>query len=355
MPTIHRAGGVDAVGADQVAQLLHRLEQTGLDGDQLCAVVGLDRSRLGSSDARIERQDFRGLFDAAEELSGDPLIGLHAGEAVAQRSLLTYLTMTQATVRDALYEQARFAHLAFDSLRLEIVERPPYTCSEIDLGPMQTHHEIEYLTATWIRPLPEETEIGAHASEVRFAHPASGPPKEYERVLGCPVRFRQPVWSIAFTAEVMSQPIAGANSTVARTLELEAEQRLAVVSSQSLRARVDWVLRNERSRESRTPTRVAQMLGLSVRTLQRRLQEEGTRFREIRDGIRREEAITLLSDPSLRISEVAQKLGFTDDAGFDNAFKRWTGATPRTQRQMLLNADTRGPGLAARRLEEREP
>jgi len=327
----------DAVGTDQLMQLLHRLGQAGLDSDRLASDVGLDQSRLSSSEARVERRYFRELFAVAEEQSGDALIGLHAGGMPGRHTLLTYLTMSQSTVGEALHEQARFAQLAFDSLRLEIVERPPYTYNQVDLGPGQTHHEIEYLTALWIRPLAARTELRAHASEVRFAHRPYGPSQEYERLLGCSVRFRQPLWSIVFSNEVMNLPIAGANPAVALALQDEAAQRLAAMSSPGLAARIEEMLASVASYEDRTPARIAKLLGLSVRTLQRHLRDEGTSFRAIRDEVRRKEAISLLADSGLRISEVAERLGFRDVAGFDNAFKRWTGQTPRSERRRLLS------------------
>ncbi|MAG31533.1 MAG: hypothetical protein CL908_11665 [Deltaproteobacteria bacterium] len=329
--------GENAVGTDQVGQLLYRLEQTGLDAKRLASEVGLDPTRLSSTEARIERRYFRELFAVAEDLSGDSLIGLHAGSMPGRHTLLTYLTMSQSTVGDALREQARFAQLAFDSLRLEIVERPPYTYSQVDLGPEQTHHESEYLTSLWIRPLPAQTSPGASPAEVRFAHPPCGPVSEYERVLGCAVRFRQPVWAIAFSDEVLKMTIAGANPAVARALESEATQRLAAMTSPLLRARVEALLRGEPSTGARSPAQIAKSLGLSVRTLQRHLRDEGTTFREVRDDVRRQEAIRLLADPNLRISDVAEELGFRDVAGFDSTFKRWTGRTPRTERQRLLS------------------
>ncbi len=331
----------DAVGTDQLIQLLHRLEQAGLDTNRLASEVGLEQSRLSSSEARIERRYFRELFAVAEEHSGDSLIGLHAGGMPGRHTLLTYLTMSQSTVGEALHEQARFAQLAFDSLRLEIVERPPFTYNQVDLGPGQTHHEIEYLTALWIRPLAAQTEPRAHASEVRFAHPPYGPAAEYERLLGCSVRFRQPLWAIVFTNEVMKLPIAGANPAVAQALQGEAAQRLAAMSSPRLPVRIETMLRSEASNKDRTPARIAKILGLSLRTLQRHLRDEGTSFRAIRDEMRREEANSLLAESRLRISEVAERLGFRDVASFDNAFKRWTGQTPRSERRRLLSDGSR--------------
>ena len=345
-PTRH-ARAEDAVGTDQLTQLLHRLGQAGLDTDRLASEVGLEQSRLSSTEARIERRYFRELFDVAEEHSGDSLIGLHAGGMPGRPTLLTDLTLTtsQSTVGEALHEQARFAQLTFDSLRLEIVERAPYTHNQLDLGAGQTHHEIEYLTALWIRPLAARTEPRAHASEVRFAHPPYGPAPEYERLLDCSVRFREPLWAISFSNEVMNLPIAGANPAVAGALQGEAAQRLAATSSPRLPVRIAAILRSEASYSDRTLARTAKILDSSVRTLQRHLRDEGTSFQAIRDEVRREEAISLLADSRLRISEVAQRLGFRDVADFDDAFQRWTGQTPRSERRRLLADGSRASEL----------
>jgi AraC-like DNA-binding protein len=73
---------------------------------------------------------------------------------------------------------------------------------------------------------------------------------------------------------------------------------------------------------------VAETMHMSVRTLQRRLEEEGTRFGAVLDRARLELARTALSNPSATLTEVAFRLGFGDLATFSRAFKRWTGMPP---------------------------
>lgn len=73
---------------------------------------------------------------------------------------------------------------------------------------------------------------------------------------------------------------------------------------------------------------VAAMLGMSVSTVKRRLDAEGTTFRELREAVLRERAIVRLLDPSLPVSQIAIDLGYSDLANFSHAFKRWTGQSP---------------------------
>ena len=77
---------------------------------------------------------------------------------------------------------------------------------------------------------------------------------------------------------------------------------------------------------------VANYLGMNIRTLQRRLTEEGTSYQAVQTKLRRELACAWLEQPSLAVYEIAYLLGFSDRASFHRAFKRWTGETPAEYR-----------------------
>jgi AraC-like DNA-binding protein len=77
---------------------------------------------------------------------------------------------------------------------------------------------------------------------------------------------------------------------------------------------------------------VAGVLGLAPRSLQRQLQEEGTTFQGILDGMRCGLAYLYLGQRGLRVDEVAQRLGFRDSSAFGRAFRRWTGTSPAAYR-----------------------
>jgi AraC-like DNA-binding protein len=79
------------------------------------------------------------------------------------------------------------------------------------------------------------------------------------------------------------------------------------------------------------------LLGVSERTMQRRLAENGRNFMDILDDFRREESARLLCDQRLALVEVASKLGYSEQTSFTRAFKRWTGATPGSWRRDRAN------------------
>jgi AraC-like DNA-binding protein len=79
----------------------------------------------------------------------------------------------------------------------------------------------------------------------------------------------------------------------------------------------------------------ARRLGLSARTLQRRLAGEGASFEQLVDAVRSELAARYLEDRRLSLNDVAFLLGYSDVGAFHRAHKRWTGKTPRRARQSL--------------------
>lgn len=78
----------------------------------------------------------------------------------------------------------------------------------------------------------------------------------------------------------------------------------------------------------------AMIVGMSVRTLQRRLAETGLSYSDLVDDVRLASALTLIDDRSVKLSEVARKLGYADAANFDRAFRRWTGFSPSQVRAL---------------------
>jgi len=91
---------------------------------------------------------------------------------------------------------------------------------------------------------------------------------------------------------------------------------------------VRLIIKNEFKGGEASLEKVAGQLGLSGRTLQRKLQERGTTHQELLDQMRKELAVRYLREPEMAICEVAYLLGFSESSALHRAFKRWTGKTP---------------------------
>jgi AraC-like DNA-binding protein len=177
--------------------------------------------------------------------------------------------------------------------------------------------------------------------EIRLAHRAPADAAPWRRHFGCAPRFDACDSAVAFAAAWLDRPVPGANP--ARLLELErlaADLELADGRTTTQRARA--AVRTALAHRSCTAERVCHVLGVSYRTLNRRLAAEGTTFQAIVDSVRTDVATRLLAQTDMPLTEIADALDFSDLSAFSRAFSRWTGHPPsRARRAAALEARSR--------------
>jgi AraC-like DNA-binding protein len=321
--------------AMQVIQLLERCERLGVAPAVLRDAAQLGPAQLADPEDRVPWDAFLRMLSAAERYSGDPLIALRAGVAQPPRGILVYQFRAQQTFKDAFAELERNAGLAADPLRFELREdaREAWlrlVLDEPESAALCLAHEY---SAGFMVGFLGDVLPAFRPREVRFPHAPRGPLAECERLLGAPVRFRQRDCAIGLARSLLTAALPAANEVVVRVLGERIDRRRAARSAGDFRASVERamesLLREDRSIE-RAP--VARRLGVSVRTLQRRLQAESCSFRTVREAVVRRVATALLVLPTLSLSEVALRVGFANGDAFAKAWKRWTGRTPREQR-----------------------
>ncbi|HEU5131049.1 MAG TPA: AraC family transcriptional regulator ligand-binding domain-containing protein, partial [Pyrinomonadaceae bacterium] len=174
-------------------------------------------------------------------------------------------------------------------------------------------------------------------TSVEFEHEAPSDISEHERLFRCPIEFRASSNKLSFPSSFLSLPIAKADARLCALLDRHAEELLAKFPPRdSLVDQVRSIITSELRGGDPSLERVADQLGLTPRTLQRKLQELGTSHNELLDHMRRQLAMRYLREREMAICEVAYLLGFSESSSFHRAFKRWTGLTPkefRTQTQ----------------------
>jgi len=322
------------IAGEQAIQALNCFEALGIPVEDLCRRIGLSRSSLGGPGTRVSRVLFDALFLTAVEMTGDPLVGLRAGTAKTPADLLFFFSASQAKLGEALREYARLVRVVDDSMmaRSEVGEATARLCISGSLAthPEALRHELEYWAGQIAQYLTLATRGACRPTEIRFPHPPGGPTSEYEAMLGAPVRFRHNAFEILLPTADLERPIATANADIARIVREEAQRQLQAVQSRSFRSRVEIALRRQVS-EGADDSRegVAELLAMSVSSLQRRLREESCNFRDVRDDVYRAVAEDLLTHTETSVSEIAERLHFADAASFGKAFRRWTGASPR--------------------------
>lgn len=148
--------------------------------------------------------------------------------------------------------------------------------------------------------------------------------ERYEAILGCPVHFGAADYSLLYGNRALATPLIQANPVIRDHLQQVADRVLASLSDAGLSSQVQALVHHH---PRWGKDRIAELLGISGRHLNRRLADEGSSFKLIRDATLHRMAVDRLrGDESLR--GIAEALGFSDESAFAKAFRRWAGMSP---------------------------
>jgi len=328
------------VAARIAAFALQAATARGADATRLMALVGLDPAALADPDARLPLAREHRLWDGAAELTGDPHFGLHAAELIRPGAfdVLDYAVRTAPDLRAALERLARYNRLLHDSASFHL---SPVT------GGLRIEHRLDLPEGSASRQVVEFTlaslvvvaaQLGAQpvaAQAVTFRHGAPGPLEDYRRVFGVTPQFNAPASALVLGDEVLRRPVPAADPGLSRIVIEHAERLLQALAPQAdgTAARLGLLLAETLTDGPLSLGEAARRLGLSERSLQRRLEAEGTTFAALLDGVRKELALRYVADLRLALGEVAYLLGFAEPSPFHRAFRRWTGTTPAAARR----------------------
>lgn len=171
---------------------------------------------------------------------------------------------------------------------------------------------------------------------VRLAHHAGGDVARYTDFYGVKPVFSAGCYELVYDPGLPGLPIRTFNSRLRDYFDQECQRLLGEApSGQGIVEQLRKLLIQAMDGGDTSIENLAKLLGLSSRSLQRRLSQEGTRYNDVLSSVREEFAKRYLARGSISASEVAYLLGFTEPPAFFKAFKRWTGMTPR---EFQLNA-----------------
>lgn len=327
------------VGALEVGDLLTALHALGLPPAALCRAVGLAPTVLRDATARLPASVPIRLLAEAAARTKDALIGLHAGEVARPRGLIAYLLLSHPRLGEGLRQVAQFSSLPLDTLRIELRRGPHLVSLVLDPGEAleERPHLTDYLLMLLVRLLQHTVGADFALREVQVRHAPWNDLSAAARAFGCPVRCRQPENRLVLPARALQERSHLGNPLIAGQIAKFAESlRARGALPATFHDRVAAVTRGLLIRGVRARGAIAaRELHLSARTLRRRLADERTTFKAVRDGVLWEVAEALLSNPALTVEAVALSVGFADVAAFSNAFKRWAGISATQYRERL--------------------
>lgn len=309
--------------------------------------LGLEPARLSpladpgpppGSEASRAHEPASALLDAAALVTGNPNLGLELAQATAIRALspLTYLLMSGPDLGSALADITRYAPVAVHRPTTALLLREP-DASTFVFGPEPGGRAYsEYLAALLVRLfryLVDEPTLRPLAARFTHAEPADLAARH--ALFGAQLSWSQPRNALVFSAEQLRLPSVHASEALHALHERALEEALQAELEDALLGRVRAALAQRVGPELPTMSSIARVIGLSERTLQRRLGERGTSFERLFQDVRRQRTLELLARPSLSIQAVALEMGYHDASSFHRAFRAWTGLTPAVYRARL--------------------
>lgn len=170
--------------------------------------------------------------------------------------------------------------------------------------------------------------------EVQVRHPAPRSIAAHEDWFGCPVRFGADLDAILYADETLARPNILGDKGISQYLTTHLEAELSEITREpALVTQAKAAIAQALSEGLPKMAEIARSLGLSARSLHRRLSEHGMNFQNLTEETRRDLAEGLLRDESHSLAEIAFLTGFSDQSAFTRAFKRWVGTTPATYRK----------------------
>ena len=270
------------------------------------ASTDLTPQMLADAEARLSPAQFCVAWAETIRLSGDPLLALHLADAmpIGAFGIVEYVCREAPTLREALQQWVHYL------VCFGVVARRARAM------------------------LPGRFRV----AEVRFSHVVSAARRaEYCAFFGCDVTFGALYTEMLIEESVLDAPLPTADANLEAILvPLAAAERGRASPHLPLTDQVRRALRAALTSDDAQLDGVARRLGMTGRSLQRRLKDEGTVFQTIRDEMRRELADHYLGQ-EMSFAEISFLLGFSEPSAFFRAFKRWTGLTPLERRSRLTS------------------
>lgn len=298
----------------------------------------VDQYFSDDADQRVPVQRAHEWLALAVQHTRSPDLGVRAGMLMVagDAGVIDYVVDSAATVAEGFDDACRYIRLLNDALvcRLEVDGSRAMFCfdTRVVVPPAAEDFMLTgfFTSHAWLRDTP--------GLEVWFSHGEPTQLLEYRRAFGStPCRFGAPCTGISFARGHLQQRLPRADPSLHALTRRLADIMLADLPPEKVRVseRVMTLVARELSTPRLGTAWVARRLGMSARTLARRLEAEETTFFALLDEARRLRAVRLMEDGGLTLSEIAFALGFAHVASFHRAFRRWTGTSPDGFRQQM--------------------
>jgi len=316
------------------------LEDSGIEPAPIYFKAGISPALLKMTNARIPVASVDRLWQYALAQVNDPCMGIKMDHYwhPSQLGALGYAWLVSSSLRTALQRVVRYSHVVSEDLyfNLEETVKGLRLVFEMEKATMVYAEQADLLLSIVLymcRFNFGETLIPA---EVRLPHSRPLCAGEMENHFQCEIQFDADGCSISFTAKDVDKPLDTANRQLALMHDEILMKYLIEIKKGNLIDQIKSIIIDYLPDGKVTDEMVARKLNMSERSLQRRLKEKDTCFRQILDSVRKMIALQYIKDPTNRMTDIAFLIGFSEQSAFSRAFKKWTGLPPVKYRASIV-------------------
>lgn len=334
------------VATPYLSSFIEAVEARSADVEAFLAEFGFSQALFADRDNSVPFSLLVEMVQRAIVLTGDEFLGLHAGEPAhpASWGMLAQCMMNCDVIGEAMQVAARYEHIVNEAISTETRVEDDYIYNKISFG---GEFEVEEL-----RPMVEQdfaamvsfgkflarrpTLAEEYLKQVCFQHQQPDDCSEYIRVFGLMPEFGCADNVIVLDSRIAEVPVVTGDKTLLNPLliHLEGLSQGRAENNQAFTRNVIELLHHSLHSGEVGKEKLAGRLNISVSTLQRRLKEECTSYQQVLDQVRYDFACQELEKGETSLTELAFLLGYSSASAFNNAFKKWTGHTPRRYRAL---------------------
>lgn len=322
-----------------IAHMVTRaLDTYSVDSTAIFNRAGIDLSAIHDPEARIPSRSMQKVWHMAVKVTDDPCFGVTVAKNIQPGALhgLGFSWIASDTLKDALERLARYYRVLVSAGEVLLQEQDESLCLWLKIPPHNgrvAYSSLDAALGIFVQMC--RLTAGPVFSPDRVELQRDAPPCA-DRLLdffGCPVVFSAAENRIFFNKAALEKPLPTANPALARASDQIVIDYLARFDRSNIANQVRACIIELMPSGAPSQELVARALHFSVRNLQRKLQAEETRFKQLLDDVRQQLAEQYLKERQRSIGEITYMLGFTEPSNFTRAFKRWTGISPQGFRE----------------------
>ncbi|MEO0782337.1 MAG: AraC family transcriptional regulator [Pseudomonadota bacterium] len=303
------------------------------------ASVGLDVDGEWDPKHMLEEDDYYGMIELMSEQMDITTLSLIVGEAMRpdEYGALGLAWKAAPNLLGSFSRVERYWRLWTSFSQYELVDTDEGTLfveHRAGVRRLGMRISIEADLASGVSLSRQVSPRGFAPLEVYFRHAAPRTTEHHEAYFGCPVHFGADMDAMLLSCQSLTEPNLLGDEGITQFLVSHLDTELAEIDdAPSLKAKTKGEIARALSEGLPKMSDIALSLGLSARSLHRRLAEQGLSFHTLTEETRQDIAVNMLREDQYALSEIAFLTGYSEQSAFNRAFKRWTGSTPANYRK----------------------